>query len=109
MRIEDAGFGDGADVSEYVECSFDGSRIQAVAPGRARFVRCSFRDVKLKGWLCWDAEFVDCVFTGRGDELRFFGQPSDCVRDELGRDRNEWEMISEIWISATVRSDSGST
>lgn len=52
MRIEDAGFGGGMSMSHYVRCSFDKSRIRAPAPGCARFVECTFRDVRLTEWFC---------------------------------------------------------
>jgi hypothetical protein len=45
MKIDYFCFGAGVEMSEYVDCVFDGSRIKAMSPGRARFVRCSFRNV----------------------------------------------------------------
>ena len=75
MVVEDARFGSGLIVSEYEDCAFDGSRFSGTGFGRARFVRCSFRDVKLTGLFGHDAEFIDCVFTGRAEGLVFFGRP----------------------------------
>jgi uncharacterized protein YjbI with pentapeptide repeats len=75
MDVESASFGDGLMMSEYTECSFDGSRFEGTSWGRARFVRCAFRDVRLKGLFGFDAEFVDCVFTGRAEGLVFNGRP----------------------------------
>jgi uncharacterized protein YjbI with pentapeptide repeats len=75
MDVESASFGDGLMMSEYTECSFDGSRFEGTSWGRARFVRCSFRDVRLKGLFGFDTEFVDCVFTGRGEGIVFNGSP----------------------------------
>lgn len=90
MRVEDAHFGAGKHVSEYLECSFDGSRLRAPVVGRARFVACSFRDVRLNDWFAPDAEFVDCVFSGRADKTLFFGAPDEERREELGRSTNEF-------------------
>lgn len=90
MKIDDAGFGAGREVSEYIECSFDGSRIIAPAPGRARFVRCSFREVRLKDWFCGKAEFIECTFSGRGQGLIFWGTPHGASAEQMGRSANEF-------------------
>jgi hypothetical protein len=90
VKIGNAAFGAGQEQSLYVECSFDGARIEAAAPGNARFERCSFRDVKLKNWFCWELELVDCVFSGRGDGLLFNGVPDEDQHKELGRPSNEY-------------------
>lgn len=66
-------FGAGLRPTIYVDCSFDGARIESNAPGRARFERCSFEDVLLRGWICMDCEFVDCTFSGRGERMVFYG------------------------------------
>jgi uncharacterized protein YjbI with pentapeptide repeats len=89
-RISDAGFGAGDAQSVYVDCSFDGARIEAAAPGDVRFERCSFRDVRLKNWFCWEVELVDCVFSGRGEKLLFNGTPQENRVKALGRERNEF-------------------
>ncbi|WP_104480546.1 hypothetical protein [Actinokineospora auranticolor] len=70
-RIRRACFGSGTEVTEYVDCTFDGAHISAPSPGVARFERCAFRDAKLSKWLCESVEFVDCVFTGRISEVNF--------------------------------------
>jgi hypothetical protein len=44
-------------------------------PGQVRFVRCLFSDVEMRGWADTAAEFVDCRFTGRLDECKFWGAP----------------------------------
>jgi hypothetical protein len=71
LRISSISFGAGKITSEYVDCSFDGSWIKALMPGRARFVRCSFRNVRMKKWICYDFEFIDCVFTGEITAVNF--------------------------------------
>lgn len=90
LRVEDFSFGSGRKMSEYVECSFDGSRIKALIPGRVRFIRCSFRNVRLRDWICRDAEFIDCVFSGNLSEINFDAKvwPSDQL--QLGRDHNTY-------------------
>src|SRR3712207_5663627 len=50
LRVEDASLGSGTEVSEYIECSFDGSRMALSVGGFARFVRCSFRKVDFREW-----------------------------------------------------------
>jgi hypothetical protein len=81
MHVAEATFGAGLDVSEYVECSFDGSRLAGGHWGRARFVRCSFREVRLRRFFGFDAEFVDCTFSGRAEAMVFHGSPIDGPED----------------------------
>lgn len=92
LRADDFCFGAGMGMSEYVDCSFDGSRIRTTVPGRARFVRCSFRNVNLTKWeYCGELEFIDCVFTGTLRDIVFVGEillESD--KRELGRERNKF-------------------
>src|ERR1700674_493531 len=90
MRIEDGGFGEGVDASEYIGCSFDGSNIDIGPGGHARFARCSFRDVRLADWFCFTVELVDCVFTGRLSRAYFNGTVPLSKRMTAGRDRNEF-------------------
>jgi hypothetical protein len=89
--IESASFGEGRDPTLYYKCSFDGSRIAAPVPGRARFVACSFRDVRLNHWFCDAAEFVYCVFSGEAEESVFDARLSEQDAAELGRERNEYQ------------------
>jgi hypothetical protein len=75
LRVDNAAFGSGVEVSEYVDCSFDGAVVRRTTGGFARFVRCSFRDVDLREW---DGEFVDmvgCVVTGKVRSGQFWGAP----------------------------------
>ncbi|MFN2537801.1 MAG: hypothetical protein ABR549_06560 [Mycobacteriales bacterium] len=74
VRWRDGGMGAGMTPSVYRDCVFDGARIQANPPGRARFERCSFRDVVLKDWYCFNIEMIDCVFTGRIEHSYFNGR-----------------------------------
>jgi hypothetical protein len=75
MRIESISFGAGVEVSEYLDCSFDGSRFKRVGGGYSRFVRCSFRDIDFQDWDSDYTELVDCVFTGRLRSAQFWGAP----------------------------------
>ncbi|GAA4440394.1 hypothetical protein [Phytohabitans houttuyneae] len=75
LRVESASLGAGVMVSEYIDCSFDGSRIARMGSGFTRFVRCSFRDVDLRGWESHYLELVDCVFTGQIRSSQFWGRP----------------------------------
>jgi uncharacterized protein YjbI with pentapeptide repeats len=52
-------------VTTYTECVFARSWIRFNPGGLARFERCSFRDVDLRDWMCFETELVDCAFTGR--------------------------------------------
>lgn len=88
LRVDRFSFGTGKVMSEYIDCSFDGSWIKGFNPGRARFIRCSFRNVRLTNGACLDAEFVDCVFTGTLREINF---NADLFGQDLGRDRNRYE------------------
>lgn len=75
MRVESANLGAGVAVSEFVDCSFDGSRIRRMGGGFMRFVRCSFRGVDLQDWDSMYTELVDCTITGRLRSVQFWGKP----------------------------------
>ncbi|MBM7773972.1 uncharacterized protein YjbI with pentapeptide repeats [Actinokineospora baliensis] len=91
VKIKDACFGEGVEVSEYVDCSFDGARIGAISPGLARFERCTFRNTRLVKWLCKSVEFVDCVFSGRITETNFTGTVPPMLAQLAGRTANRFE------------------
>lgn len=67
-------FGEGFSRSEYIRCSFDGTKLKQPM-GRARFVECSFRDVHLQKCNSRYFEFVDCVFTGKISQSVFWAAP----------------------------------
>jgi hypothetical protein len=84
-------FGAGREVSEFIECTFDGARLNMGPAGFSRFVRCSFRNVYLRDWLGQSLELVDCVFSGRLHGASFFGSiPIAEHRADTGRERNEF-------------------
>ncbi len=90
MTIKNASFGAGVEVTEYVDCNFDGSKISVSVVGRTRFVRCSFRNVIIRDLRCFTAEFVDCVFSGKLRVGFFNGAVPEEDRVTLGRQRNEF-------------------
>jgi uncharacterized protein YjbI with pentapeptide repeats len=112
IRIMDASFGSGREMSEYIDCAFDGARIQYLGGGYARFERCSFRNVHLHGWKCSAVELVDCVFSGVLRESIFNGTVPEEYRVYVKRDRNEFrgndfsamtlassaEFVGEFWL-----------
>ncbi|HEV7145394.1 MAG TPA: hypothetical protein VGN48_00210 [Pedococcus sp.] len=84
-------FGSGREMSEYVDCRFDHSRISAVTAGRARFIRCSFRDVLITKWLSSEVEILDCTFSGKIREMSFRADVPSEDQALLGRARNRFE------------------
>lgn len=87
-------FGVGRRMSDYIDCSFDEARLSAGAGrngGRARFVRCSFRNTRIEKINFNYAEFVDCVFTGEVNEVNFSAELDPRYRAELGRSSNRYE------------------
>lgn len=82
MRIKQASLGSGGEVSEYVNCVFDGARMTFGPGGFASYVNCSFRDVRLREWICFNVEMVNCVFTGQLKGAIFNGtvRPQDVPR-----------------------------
>ena len=89
VRIEDSQFGSGREMSEFVECIFDGARLVGVG-GRSRFVRCSFRDIDASNWIFNRAELIDCTFSGRLRQAIFSGTVPQQFRADSGRERNEF-------------------
>jgi hypothetical protein len=89
-RFDDCSFGEGRETSEYIECSFDGLCFGHSNGGFSRFVRCSFRNVNLRDWFCFSAEFIDCIFTGRLKKCIFNGTVPEDDRQWVGREWNEF-------------------
>ena len=89
-QIECAQFGSGGQLSEFVECSFDGARLEMGPGGVARYLRCSFCDVDIYNWLCFEVELIDCVFSGRIRKAIFNGSVRKEMRARLHREKNEF-------------------
>ena len=90
MRIGDFSYGAGRETSQYIECTFDRLRF-GHGGGLARFVRCSFKDVDIRGWCSYKTEFIDCVFTGRLRTSIFYGTVPEEDRPWVGREKNEFQ------------------
>src|SRR6476619_547588 len=77
-RLENGYFGGGENAgfqqTLYRDCKFDEAVLDGMSFGTARFERCSFRDVQLRKWLSFSAEFVDCIFAGYMPEAAFLGR-----------------------------------
>ncbi|MDO9440578.1 MAG: hypothetical protein Q7T73_06785, partial [Beijerinckiaceae bacterium] len=84
LRVEDLSPGSGHVPSHFVDCTFDRSVLRAPALGKAHFIRCSFRDVRLQRWNTV-GDFVDCVFTGRGERCAFHGAERSFDTNEVIR------------------------
>jgi uncharacterized protein YjbI with pentapeptide repeats len=90
MRVDSFIPGAGMELSEYVDCSFDGIRVSYMSAAFARFIRCSFRNVDIRDWRSSKAEFIDCVFTGQLEECIFYGTVPEQDRSWVGRAKNEF-------------------
>jgi hypothetical protein len=89
-QIQSASFGSGRETSEFVECTFNGARMDMGPGGFSRFVRCSFRDVTIRNWICLSVEMIDCTFSGRLDTAIFNGTVPEDRRGIIGRASNEF-------------------
>lgn len=89
-QIQSAAFGSGRETSEYVECTFDGARMNMGPGGFSRFVRCSFHDVTIRNWICFTVEMIDCKFSGRLETAIFNGTVPEDERGVIGRASNEF-------------------
>jgi len=87
-RIDCAQLGAGREMSEFIDCIFDGAHMN-MGGGFSRFVRCSFRDVDLRGWRS-RVELIDCTFSGRLRQAIFSGTVLEKDQALLGRERNEF-------------------
>ena len=89
-RIESAAFGSGRETSEYVECTFNGARMDMGPGGFSRFVRCSFQNIRIRDWTCFAVEMIDCTFSGRLETAIFNGTVPEDDRAMIGRASNEF-------------------
>jgi uncharacterized protein YjbI with pentapeptide repeats len=90
IQIQSASFGGGRETSEFVECTFTGARMDMGPGGFSRFVRCSFRDVIIRNWICLSVEMIDCTFSGRLETTIFNGTVPEDKRALIGRASNEF-------------------
>jgi hypothetical protein len=89
-HIQSASFGSGRETSEFVECTFNGARMDMGPGGFSRFVRCSFHDVTIRDWICLSVEMIDCTFSGRLETAIFNGTVPEDEQALIGRARNEF-------------------
>ncbi|GAA2047153.1 hypothetical protein GCM10009779_38500 [Polymorphospora rubra] len=75
LRFQNVAFGSGMELSQYVECSFDGAVLTGAA-GYSRFVGCTFRGAEIRDLTADYLELIDCVFTGRIRSTTFWGAPA---------------------------------
>jgi len=88
--IQSAAFGSGREMSEFIDCIFNGARMNMGPGGFARFVRCSFRNVEIRNWICFAVEMVDCKFSGRLQTAIFNGRVKEDMQAMAGRLYNEF-------------------
>ena len=91
MVCDDAAFGAGRITSEYIGCSFDGAILTMGPGGYARFVDCSFENVKIDRWYCEAVELVNCTFSGRLKTVVFNGTLPRHERETIHREANQFE------------------
>lgn len=94
--------------STFRDCNFDGADLTGVRPGQARFERCSFVGTKIDAWESFTAEFIDCRFGGRIENVRFFGKPWGSAVDRLdpvrttntftGNDFQKADLVGVVFI-----------
>ena len=78
------------EVTRYISCSFDRATINSIAPGHARFERCTFKDADFVQFFSHTVEFVNCEISGVIRSAFFNGTvPPECV-SALGRKVNEF-------------------
>jgi hypothetical protein len=89
MRLECLSAGAGPGYSEYINCSFDGSKIKMFTPGHARFINCTFKKAILNDMFSFEADFINCVFSGKMKGIVINGSVPKEMRLALGREKNE--------------------
>jgi hypothetical protein len=90
IQIQSASFGSGRETSEFVECTFNGARMDMGPGGFSRFVRCSFHNVTIRNWICLSVEMIDCTFSGRLETAIFNGSVPEDKRTLIGRASNKF-------------------
>lgn len=101
VRFDTASFGAGPRMSQYRDCEFDDASIDFAPGGRARFVDCSFRNVRLTNWIATTMELVGCTFSGTLRRAIFNARVPAQLGEELGRLENEFH--DNDWRNMTLR------
>lgn len=75
----------------YRDCDFTRADLSRTLPGIARFERCQFDHTRIDKWFAFQAEFVDCTFSGPIKSVRFHGtvEPTE-LAPRVGRTANEF-------------------
>lgn len=75
----------------YRDCTFTRADLRRASPALARFERCVFDHARLDKWFTFQAEFVDCRFSGPLTSVRFYGAVEpDSVAATIGRRTNDF-------------------
>jgi hypothetical protein len=90
ISVKAASFGEGKTKSEYVGCSFNRAKLSMGPGGFTRFVDCSFREVDIRDWFCFQVEIVDCEFSGKLRRAFFNGRVPAPHIGWVGRTTNEF-------------------
>ena len=77
ITAKDISFGAGMNESVYEGCSFDNSSFNSTAIGFARFIDCTFKNVKIKEFFGVQASFINCSFSGEIKKGKFNGKFND--------------------------------
>jgi uncharacterized protein YjbI with pentapeptide repeats len=89
MRVDCFRTGSGLELSEYINCSFDGSRFKKVMAGYARFINCTFRNTVIKDMFSFQADFINCIFSGKMKGVVINGSVPKEMRLAFGKEKNE--------------------
>src|SRR5262249_54005636 len=90
LLLPSASTADGRASANSAGCTCDGVRMDMGLGGFSRFVRCSFRDVTIRDWICLSVEMIDCTFSGRLETAIFNGTVPEDEQALIGRARNEF-------------------
>ena len=91
MRIAMMSAGAGMQQSEYIRCSFNGTRMEMHPGGFARFIDCSFRDVVITRWSVAAGDMSQLCFSGTIKTVIFNGTVDPRLQKDFGKARNDFE------------------
>ncbi|MFI7588202.1 hypothetical protein ACIB24_14125 [Spongisporangium articulatum] len=91
MRIRMATFGAGSVATDFVGCSFDGSRLEFSPGGIVNFVNCTFRDAALSHWTIAAGDVIGCTFSGTIKKSIFRGSVEPLWQSAFHRVDNRYE------------------
>ncbi|WP_212818909.1 hypothetical protein [Polymorphospora rubra] len=106
LRFQNVAFGSGMELSQYVECSFDGAVLTGAA-GYSRFVGCTFRGAEIRDLTADYLELIDCVFTGRIRSTTFWAPRPQAPPSVLRATWHSWRSRANRNLRDTARSPCG--